>query len=214
MTEAEKRALAIYEMICATSGDRPFAFGSLELLLGETAAWKAKNPALKGLADSALEVHVAFVKHSFEWLSAEAQVDRNFGVCNTMSDAIQMAMEKAPKPLPADVVLKLLSDFRQRYSMARLYFPLGQFLSLLTRDQVTPEIRDELRQLHLQFAPSPTGKIDEGTQQTRTLIAELIRVEGEKQLDPGRGPWSQIVFDEMKERDEITRTGWEALLEH
>ncbi len=105
-----------------------------------------------------------------------------------MSEAIQMAMEKAPKPLPADVVLKLLSEFRLQFSMARLYFPFGQFLSLLTRDQVTDEIRDELRKLHVQFAPSPTGKIDKHTEETRNLIAELVRVEGEKQLDPGRGP--------------------------
>ena len=41
-----------------------------------------------------------------------------------------------------------------------------------------------------------------------------MRVEGEKQLDPGRGPWSQMVFDEIKGKDEITRAGWEGLLEH
>ncbi len=33
-------------------------------------------------------------------------------------------------------------------------------------------------------------------------------------LDPGRGPWSQIVFDEIKTKEEITRAGWEGLLEH
>lgn len=214
MTQADKQALAIYEMICATSGGRPFSFHSVEQLQRETSAWKAKNPALSALRDSGPEIQLAFLKQSFEWLKAEAQAHRNFRVCHTMSEAIQMAMEKAPKPLPADVVLKLLSEFRQQFSMARLYFPFGQFLSLLTRDQVTDEIRDELRKLHLQFAPSPTGKIDKHTEQTRNLIGELMRVEGEKQLDPGRGPWSQIVFDEVKEKDEITRTGWEALLEH
>ena len=50
----------------------------------------------------------------------------------------------------------------------------------------------------------------------RKLIVELMWVEGEKQLDPGRGPWSQIVFDEVKEKedDELARAGWESLLEH
>jgi hypothetical protein len=41
-----------------------------------------------------------------------------------------------------------------------------------------------------------------------------MRIEGEKQLDPGRGPWSQIVFEELAGKDEITRAGWEVLLEH
>ena len=39
-------------------------------------------------------------------------------------------------------------------------------------------------------------------------------MEGEGQLDPGRGPWSQIVFDEIKTKEEITHAGWEGLLEH
>ena len=31
----------------------------------------------------------------------------------------------------------------------------------------------------------------------RERLAELMHVEGEKQLEEGRGPWSQIVFDEV-----------------
>ena len=214
MTEAEKLALGIYEMICATSGDRPLSFNTVEQLKREMSDWKAKNPALIALRNSSPEVQLAFLNQSFEWLRAEARADQNIRVCQTLPEVIQIALELASKPLPPELTLKLLSEFRREFSMARFYFPFGQLLSLLTKDQVTDEIRAELRKLHLQFAPSPTGKIDEGTEQTRDRIAELMRVEGEKQLDPERGPWSQMVFDEVKDKDEITRTGWEALLAH
>ena len=213
MTEAEKQALAIYEMICATSGDRPLWGNSVEPLMHAMFDWKAKNPALTILCSSSPEVHLAFLRHSFEWLRAEAR-DGDVRVRQTLPEAVLIALELAPKPLPPDLIVKLLSEFRQDYSMARFYFPFRQFLALLTRDQVTDEIRAELRKLHLQFAPSPTGKIDKGTEETRDRIAELIYVQGEKQLDPGRGPWSQIVFEEIKGKDEITRAGWEGLLEH
>ena len=46
MTEAENQGLAIYEMICATSGGRPLAFHSVEQLKQETSEWKERNPAL------------------------------------------------------------------------------------------------------------------------------------------------------------------------
>lgn len=46
------------------------------------------------------------------------------------------------------------------------------------------------------------------------MIVELISIEGEKPLDPGRGPWSQIVFDDVKEYEAVARIGWESLLEH
>jgi hypothetical protein len=98
--------------------------------------------------------------------------------------------------------------------LTRYCFPFDQLLSVLTRDQVTDEIRAALRQLHLQYAPSPTGKIDQRTLETRNRIAELMHVEGETQLDPGRGPWSQIVFDDIAGKDEIIRAGWHGLLEH
>jgi hypothetical protein len=213
MTDAEKQALAIYEMICATSGDRPLWGDSVEQVMRAMFEWKAMNPALILLSKSSPEVHLAFLRQSFEWLEAEVR-DGDVRVRQTLPEAVLIALELAPKPLPPDLILKLLSEFRQDFSMARLYFPFTQLLALLTRDQVTDEIRAELRKLHLQFAPSPTGKIDKGMEQTRDRIAELMRVEGERQLDPGRGPWSQIVFDEIREKDDITRAGWEGLLEH
>ena len=98
--------------------------------------------------------------------------------------------------------------------MAHMFFPIRQLISSIARDQVTDEIRTELRRIHLRLAPSPSGKIEPRNQEFREVIGELIRVEGEKQLDPGRGPWSQIVFDEIKTKEEIARAGWEGLLEH
>lgn len=213
MTDAEKQAQSIYEMICASSGDRPVAGNSVTQLLRDIAGWKAGNPALTLLKDAGPEVRLAFLEHSFEWLKAEARGER-FRVCQTMSEAIQMAMAAVPQPFPATLVHHLLADLAQDFSMARFYYPFGPLLDSLTREQVTPEIRADLRKLHLQFAPSPTGKIDQHAERTRARIAELMHVEGEKQLDAGRGPWSQMVFDEIHAKEEIARSGWEALLEH
>jgi hypothetical protein len=214
MTEPEEQALALYAMIRATGGDRPTAFQTLEQLERETSAWRATNTALAALRQAPAEALIAFLHHSFEWLRAESAEFRSFGVCHTLSDAIGIALARIPKPWPPTTVLRLLSEFRQDSSMARLHFPFPPFLAMLSRDDVTEEIRTELRKLSFQFAPSPTGKIDARTAQTRDLIAGLMHIEGEKQLDPGRGPWSQNVFDEIKRMDEITRAGWEALLEH
>ena len=213
MEDTKQQALIIYETICATSADRPFAFRSMEQMLREVAAWQADNPALTALRQAPPEVKTAFLSQSVGWLKAESRDHANFRVTSTLIDAIRHALEAASKPLPAELVLKLLTELRQD-ALTRFAFPFDQFLSVFTREEVTEEIRAELRLLHLQYAPSPTGKIDERTLATRNRIAELMHVEGEKQLDPGRGPWSQIVFDEIAGKDEITRSGWQCLLEH
>src|SRR5580704_17183973 len=135
MTEPEKQARAIYGTICATSGDRPLSFHTVAQLVRETSNWKARNPALTALRNSSPAVQLAFLKQSFEWLRAETQVDRNIRVCQTLPEAIQIALELSPRPLPPELTLKLLSEFRQEFSMARFYFPFVQFLALLTRDQ-------------------------------------------------------------------------------
>ena len=49
MTEAEKQALAIYEMICASSGGRPISGNSVDHLKREASAWKARNPQKRNL---------------------------------------------------------------------------------------------------------------------------------------------------------------------
>src|SRR5258708_6172401 len=215
MTEAEKQALAIYEMIAATSKQRPMFFQSAAQMLRETAAWKEKNPALAELGRAEPPVQLAFLSQSFDWLRAEAHLAKNYSACNTLTEGIEIAFSRAPKPLPEELVVRLLCEHcGEMDSMAHIFFPIRLLVSSLTRDRVTDEIRAYLRKLHLRLAPSPNGKIEPETQEFRDEIAHLIRVEGEIQLDPGRGPWSQIVFDEIKTKEEITRAGWEGLLEH
>lgn len=213
MTEVEKQALALYEEICASSKDRPFSASSLAEMMRKLAEWRQGNRAFDALRRSGLEVQLAFLNQCFGWLQAEARDHSRFLACQSITDAIQLVLKTVPKPLPAELVMRLLSEYRMDFS-TRLYFPFEQFLSVLTRDELTDEMRTELRRIHLQFAPSPTGKVEKHFEEIRELLAELIRVEGEKQLDPGRGPWSQIVFDEIAGKADITRAGWEGLLEH
>jgi hypothetical protein len=214
MTEAEKQAFALYEEICATGNDRPYSANSMAEMMRKISEWRATNSALTALGRASAEVQLAFLDHCFEWLRAEAKDHSRFRICQAVTDAVQQVLTTVPKPLPNELAQRLLSEYRQDFSMTRLYFPFQQLLSVLTPDQVTGEIRTELRRIHLQFAPSPTGKVEEHFEKIRELLAELMYVEGEKQLDPGRGPWSQIVFNEIAEKDDITRAGWEGLLEH
>jgi Ca2+-binding EF-hand superfamily protein len=176
--------------------------------------WRENNAAFKALSRASAEVRLAFLSGSFEWLRAEAKDHSRFRVCPAITDALQQVLTSVPKPLPTEVVQRLLSEYRQDLSMTRMYFPFEQFLSMLTADQITDEIRSELRRIHLQFVPTPTGKVEEHNKEIRDLLAGLLRIAGEKEPDPGRGPWSQIVFDEIAAEDDITRAGWEALLEH
>jgi hypothetical protein len=214
MIDPDTQALAIYDLMCETSGDRPFSGNSVEELYRNIATWQAANPALTVLRGSEPAVLLAFLRQSYEWLKANGDVRGNFRLCQTLTDGIDHSLSACKQPLPADLVLHIVSQYRRDHSMARFYFPFDLLLSRLTREQITDEIRGELRKIHLQLAPSPTGKIEARAKATRERIAELTFVEGEKQLDPGRGPWSQIVFDAIKAKDPILRSGWEAFLEH
>src|ERR1700751_867421 len=207
------QALVIYETICASSADRPFAFHNADQMQREIGAWRAGNAGLIRLQQASPEVQIAFLNQTVKWLTWESREHSNFRVTSTLVEAIQHAIQAAPKPLPIELVLRLLTELRKN-TITRFYFPFDLLLSVLTQDQVTEEIRSELRQLHLQYAPSPTGKIEQRTLQTRNRLAELMRTQGEAQLDPGRGPWSQIVFREIAGKEDITRAGWEGLLEH
>ena len=213
MVDPKKQALAIYEEICATSADRPFAFRSVEQMNREIAAWQENNSALANLRQASSAVQTAFLNQSVEWMKAELREQANFRVASTLFDAIVYALNAATKPLPTELVLKLLTELRENHAI-RFAYPFDRFLSVLSRDQVTDEIRAELRRLQLHYAPTATGKIDERTQKTRNRLAELMHVEGEEALDPGRGPWSRIVFEEIAAYEEITRSGWQGLLDH
>ncbi len=211
-TDAEKQAFSIYEIILTTSADRPYCGDTWEQLQRDIANWKARSHALKAIEESAFEIREAFLKHSFEWFQTAGK-GHDFLTSATLRDATVFVLNSLPRPLPTDIVAQLLSALRSD-AWARCYFPFPEFLMALTHDQITEEMQADLRSMHLQYAPSPSGKIDEHAAAIRNVIGELIRIEGEKQLDPGRGPWSQIVFDELSSKDVISRAGWEALLEH
>ena len=213
MTSPEAQALAIYDQIRCTSGDRPFAFRSAEQMRQEILAWQMNNPALTALRKASPEVLTAFLDQSVEWTKAESRDHSNFRVASTLGEAIVYCLKEAQKPLPGEVTVKLLSQLRES-AVTRFYYPFGPFLSVLTRSEVTAEMRSEFRRLHLQYAPSPTGKLDERTRRIRERLADLMYVEGEEQLESGRGPWSHLVFEEIASKDAITRAGWEGLLEH
>jgi hypothetical protein len=214
MPDADHQALAIYQSIRATSGDRPAAgFASVAELLRVISQWQAQNEALKAMHRALPEVHLAFLARSPEWLRRETRIPGNFRILHTLEDAIRICLQAAPKPLPSAVIEHLLNDLRRNPS-TRFFFPFDQFLSVLVPQDITEKARVELRKLHLLNAPSATGKIDERQRNTRDLIAALMHVDGGKTLNPGRGPWSQIVFDEIAAKDDITRSGWLAFMEH
>src|ERR1700722_13054492 len=178
MTEAEKQAQAIYELILATSAQRPMSFRTAEQMRRETAEWKQNNPAFIELARAEPDVLLAFLQHSFEWLRAEAHLAQNYTACNSLAEGIQVAFSRAPKPLPGALVEHLFAEYYgEMGSMAHMFFPIRLLILSLTRDQVTDGIRTKLRQLHLRLAPSASGKIEPETQKFRDEIAELFRVE-------------------------------------
>ncbi len=81
MTEAEKQALSIYEMLVSTSSDRPMRFQTMEQMQRETAAWKAANPAFLRLDRAEPEILRAFLAQCFDWLRAEAHLAKNYTAC-------------------------------------------------------------------------------------------------------------------------------------
>src|ERR1700693_1697448 len=111
MTEAEKQALGIYEMIVATSRTRPIAFNTVEQARRETAAWKENNPALAELGRAEPQVLHAFLTQCFDWLRAEAHLAKNYNTGNTLAEGIQVALSRAPKPLPTELVLHLFGEY-------------------------------------------------------------------------------------------------------
>jgi hypothetical protein len=213
MPDAEQRALAIYELIRATSADRPMSgSGTVAELLRAINHWKEQNEALKDLDHARPDVHLAFLARSCEWIREEHRA-RNFPVVHTLEDAIQICLQAAPKPLPSEVMEHLLSELA-RDPTTRVVFPFDDLLGILSPQHITEKARADLRKIHLLLAPSATGKIDKRQRDTRNRIAVLMHLPEDEQLSPGRGPWSQIVFDEIARKDDITRSGWLGLMEH
>jgi hypothetical protein len=86
MNDAEKQALVIYELICATSGDRPFAFRSMAEMNRIITEWRANNPGLTALRNAGPEVQVAFLGRCFEWLRAETKREWNSPAADSAAD--------------------------------------------------------------------------------------------------------------------------------
>jgi hypothetical protein len=214
MPDAEHQARTIYELARATSAGRPISGAdSVAELLNSISHWQAQNEALKAIHHAGPGVHLAFLARSPEWLREESRESGNFRVLHTLEDVIRICLQAAPKPLPADLIEHLLGDLR-RNPITQIHFPFDQFLSVLSPKDITEKASIELRRHYLLLAPMPTGKIDQRHQNTRDLIATLVHLDGETVLSPGRGPWSQTVFDEVAGKEDITRSGWLALLEH
>jgi hypothetical protein len=160
VNDPDKRALEIYEMICATSEGRPFSGNSVEELLSAVESWRNSNIAIAALKKADAAVLLSFLRQSFEWFAALRIEVSHVRTCATLAEGIILALQRAPKPLEEMTGLHCLAEFRKCTSMARFHFPFLQFVSVLTREQMTDGMRHELRKLHAQFAPSPTGKID------------------------------------------------------
>ena len=62
MIEPDTQALAIYDLMCSTSGDRPLSGNSVEELSWKIRDWQITNPALLILRESEPAVHVAFLE--------------------------------------------------------------------------------------------------------------------------------------------------------
>jgi hypothetical protein len=214
MHDAAQQASAIYQLIRATSFDRPVTgFDSVADLLRATRHWQEHNESLKQIRNAGPDVHLALLAHSTEWLRDENRVTRNYRVIHTLQDAIQISLQTAPKPLPSAVLERILDDLCHD-SSTRFFFPLDQFLASLAPQHLTEKSRVHLTKLHHLLAPSATGKIDKHQRNTRDLIAALTHIDGKAALAPGRGPWSQLVFDDIARQDDITRSGWLGLMEH
>src|SRR3982074_199024 len=97
VADATQQAQMIYDAIRATSGDRPFAFQSIEQMRRALASWQVQNPALTTLSQASPDVQTAFLSRSMEWLKTESGHHVDFRVTSTLVDAILHAIDAAPK---------------------------------------------------------------------------------------------------------------------
>jgi hypothetical protein len=66
MTELEKKALAIYGLICETSGGRPVAGNSVEELMQAMNLWRQSNAGFEALRRAEPQVKLTFLANSIE----------------------------------------------------------------------------------------------------------------------------------------------------
>jgi hypothetical protein len=159
MIDPETQARSIYDLMLSAVGDEALAATSAERKARFVARQETLSAALTILRESDAAVHLAFLRHSFGWLKSTGA---NHRLHLTLSEAAGIAVRGCAQPIPADVLLAVVTEYRQDFSLARYSFPLQPLLAHLTREQVSDELRTELRRIYLQFAPSPTGKLERG----------------------------------------------------
>jgi hypothetical protein len=139
--------------------------------------------ALTILRESDPAVHLAFLRHSFEWLKSTGGVAGNQRLHPTLSEAAGIAVRGCTQPIPAEVLLQPITEYRQDFSLARYSIPLQPLLAHLTKEQINEELRRELQRIYLKFAPNSAGKLERGAEILRARIGELIQLRGRHQYD-------------------------------
>ncbi len=110
MTEAEKQAQAIYETFVAHGPPAPHFLPHRGTDACRNHCLKEnKNPGFIALARAQPDVLLAYLDQCFGWLRAGAHLAKNYFVCNTISEGIQVALTRVPKPLPTELVLRTCS---------------------------------------------------------------------------------------------------------
>ena len=216
MADAEKQAQEIYRLAFTTSDFRPTSGHNQQGLLHDIEEFRKQSPAIQATEQASPEVLLVILENAFAWLT-EANQEKpypKFGFLHTLCDVVRIALTRVPRPLSQELLLRLLSRYRQDLSMARFQFPVKVLLDGMTVDELTPEIQLELRKLRPQYAPTTTGKTHEHSREIYDRISDLLIGSGEARPEPGRGPWSQIVYNELRTLDDVSRAGWHSLLEH
>ena len=123
MDENEKRAWAIYESICASGAERPSAFNGVDEMRRVLGEWDEKYPPFVVLREASPPVLLAFLRHSIQWLDAEAK-PHNYKLINTLFTAVRFSLTAAPKPLPSDLILGVLREANQNILAGQVLFPI------------------------------------------------------------------------------------------
>ena len=139
MVDPDTQALAIFDLMCSTGGDRPFAGNSVQELTRTVNAWQSANPALTILRESEPAVHLAFLERSYDRLKANGDIRGDFRLCATLNDAIGISLRAYPEPLPSDLLLDLITQYGRDHSMAKFYVDLPSDRNRALRDSALAE---------------------------------------------------------------------------
>src|SRR5580704_6595930 len=105
MIDPETQARSIYDLMLSAVGDEALAATSAERKARFVARQETLSAALTILRESDAAVHLAFLRHSFEWLKSTGRVAGNHRLHLTLSEAAGIAVRGCAQPIPADVLL-------------------------------------------------------------------------------------------------------------